>query len=161
MSKYILDSDYDYDFSLLALSAHIPDYKISIEINHLLGINLGRDNSIELSNKSIKTPLLFSCFSYLDEEEQAEFILLSNKSSNAVSSVTKTGTPSLFKEEDQDVKFLLVPELAQTDFLLMIKSDNHAQLANDIQSKLKSITFVLSVQTVNPETLSSKKNLII
>ncbi len=75
MSKYVLDSDYDYDFSLLALSAHIPDYKISIEINHLLGINLGRDTPIELSNKSIKTPLLFSCFSFQNEEEQTDFIL--------------------------------------------------------------------------------------
>ena len=161
MSKYVLDSDYDYDFSLLALSAHIPDYKISIEINHLLGVNLSKDLPIELSNKSIKTPLLFSCFSFQDEEEQTDFILLSNKSSNTVSSVAKAETPSLFKEERTDVTFLLVPELAQADYLLMIKADNHAELANDIQNKLKTITFVLSVQTINPETLSSKKNLII
>lgn len=161
MSKYVLESDFDYDFSLLALSSHIPDYKVSIEVNHLLGINLSRDTSIELSNKSIKTPLLFSCFSYVDEEEQMEFILLSNKSINAVSFTNKTETPSLFKEEGEDVKFLLIPELAQTDFLLLIKADNHAELSNDIQNKLKTITFVLSVQNIDPETLSSKKNLII
>jgi hypothetical protein len=161
MSKYVLDSDYDYDFSLLALSAHIPDYKISIEINHLLSVNLSRDLPVELSTKSIKTPLLFSCFSFLDEEEQTDFILLSNKSSNTVSSSAKTETPSLFKEEGNGVKFFLIPELAQADFLLMIKADNHTELANDIQNKLKTITFVLSVQVINPKTLSSKKNLII
>ncbi len=160
MSKYVLDSDYDYDFSLLALSAHIPDYKISIEINHLLGINLGRDTPIELSNKSIKTSLLFSCFSFIDEEEQTDFVLLSNKSSNTVSSTVKEA-PTLFKDERTDVKFLLVPELTQADYLLMIKADNHTELANDIQNKLKTINFVLSVQNINPETLSSKKNLII
>ena len=161
MPKYVLDSDYDYDYSLLALSAHIPDYKISIELNHLLGINLVRDQPIELSNKSIKTPLLFSCFSYVDEEEQTDYILLSNKSSNTVSSAAKAEALSLFKEERNDVKLLLISELAQADFLLMIKADNHTELANDIQNKLKTITFVLSVQAINPETLNSKKNLII
>jgi hypothetical protein len=161
MSKYVLDSDYDYDFSLLALSANVPDYKMCIEINHVLGINLSRDISIELSNKSIKTPLLFSCFSFQDEEEQLEFILLSNKSSNSVSSSVKTAEPTLFEEERKDVKFLLVPELVQADFLLMIKADNHNELTNDIQNKLKTITFVHSVQAINPETLNSKKNLII
>ncbi|HXU27945.1 MAG TPA: IPExxxVDY family protein, partial [Bacteroidia bacterium] len=64
MPKYVLDSEYDYDFSLLAISAHVPDYKICIEINRLLNIELVRDVAIELSTKNTSTPLLFSCFSY-------------------------------------------------------------------------------------------------
>ena len=160
MSKYVLDSEYDYDFSLLAVSAHVPDYKVCIEINRLLNIELSRDASIELSHKNISSPLLFSCFAFQDEEEQSEFILLSNKSGNMVTS-SKTATLSLFSEEKQDVKFLLVPELAQADFLLLLKADNHRDLIYDIQNKLKSITFVLSVQKIEPETLASKKNLII
>ena len=162
MSKHILDSDYDYDFSILAISAHIPDYRISIEINHLLDITLSRDISIELSTKSTSTPLLFSCFSFVDEGRQSDFILLANKSSNTVSSLSnRAETLSLFKEESNDVKLLLIPELAQSDFLLLLKADNHTQLANDILNKLKTINFVLSVQNIDPETLHSKKNLII
>ena len=161
MSKYILDADYDYDFSILAISAHIPDYRISIEINHLLDINLSCDAPIELSTKSTSTPLFFSCFSFVDEGRQSDFILLANKSSNTVSSPTKAETLSLFKEKSNDVKLLLIPELAQSDFLLLLKADNHTQLANDILNKLKTINFVLSVQNIDPETLHSKKNLII
>ncbi|MHB8260739.1 MAG: IPExxxVDY family protein [Bacteroidia bacterium] len=161
MSKYVLTTEYDFNFSLLALSAHVPDYKMCIEINHLLGINLSRDIPIELSTKKINAPLLFSCFTFQDEEEQTEYILLSNTSSNTVSSSAKAENLSLFKEERKDMKFLLMPELAQADFLLMIKADNHKELMYDIQYKLKTITFVLSVQNMNPETLSSKKNLII
>ncbi|HKC69657.1 MAG TPA: IPExxxVDY family protein [Bacteroidia bacterium] len=162
MPKYILDTEYDYDFSLLAISAHVPDYKVCIEINRLLNIELVRDISIELSTKNTGTPLLFSCFSYQDEEEQSEFILLSNKSSNTVAASKKLiSPPSLFDEKREDIKFLLVPELAQTDFLFILKADNHQQEIYNIQNKLKTITFTLSIQTIDVETLSSKKNLII
>ena len=160
MSKYTLDAEYDFDFSLLAISAYVPDYKMCIEVNRLLNIELMRDAPIELSHKNISSPLLFSCFSFLDEEEQSECILLSNKSTNTVAS-SKRAAPSLFTEERQDVKFLLVPELAQTDFLFILKADNHRDLIYNIQNKLKSITFALSVQKIDPETLASKKNLLI
>src|ERR1700744_2387353 len=128
MPKYVLESEYDYDFSLLAISAYVPDYKMCIEINRLLNIELVRDVSIELSTKNINAPLLFSCFTYQDEEEQSDFILLSNKSTNTVAASSRlVSEPSLFDEEKrQDIKFLLVPELAQTDFLFILKADNHA-----------------------------------
>jgi hypothetical protein len=162
MPKYVLESEYDYDFSLLAISAYVADYKICIEINRLLNIELVRDVSIELSTKNINAPLLFSCFSYQDEEEQSYFTLLSNKSNNTVAASSKLiSAPSLFNEERQDIKFLLIPELAQTDFLLILKADNHAQMIYNIQNKLKTITFAMSVQTIDVETLASKKNLII
>jgi hypothetical protein len=162
MPKYVLDSEYDYDFSLLAISAYVPDYKMCIEINKLLNIELVRDIAIELSTKNTHTPLLFSCFSYQDEEEQSEFILLSNKSSNTVAASTKTvSAPSLFNNDREDIKFLLIPELAQTDFLFILKADNHAEMIYNMQNKLKTITFTLSVQTIEVETLHSKKNLII
>jgi|GEM_PF-2565121 len=162
MPKYVLESEYDYDFSLLAISAYVPDYKMCIEINRLLNIELERDMPIELSTKNIHTPLLFSCFSYVDEEEQSDFILLSNKSSNAVAASNKAvAAPSLFNESREDIKFMLVPELAQTDFLFILKADNHAQQIYNIQNKLKTITFAMSVQTIEVEILASKKNLII
>ena len=162
MPKYVLDTEYDYDFSLLAISAHVPDYKVCIEINRLLNIELVRDVAIELSTKNTSTPLLFSCFSYQDEEEQNEFMLLSNKSSNTVAASKKMTSPlSLFDDKREDIKFLLIPELAQTDFLFILKADNHEQAIYNIQNKLKTITFALSVQTIDVETLASKKNLII
>jgi hypothetical protein len=160
MSKYTLDAEYDFDFSLLAVSAYVPDYKMCIEVNRLLNIELIRDAPIELSHKNISSPLLFSCFSFLDEEEQSECILIANKSNNTVAPA-KAGIPSLFSEERSDVKFLLVPELAQTDYLFILKADNHRDLAYDIQNKLKSITFALSVQRIEVDTLASKKNLLI
>jgi len=135
MPRYVLETEYDYDFSLLAISAYVPDYKMCIEINRLLNIELQRNLPIELSAKNINAPLLFSCFSYQEEEGESEFILLSNKSSNTVSASAKAvSAPSLFNEIREDIKFMLVPELAQTDFLFMLKSDNHAQQIYNIKT---------------------------
>ena len=162
MPKYTLETDFDYDFSLLAISAYVPDYKICIEINRVLHTELERDVSIELSTRQIDTPLLFSCFSYQDEMDQCDFLLISNSSSNVVAASPRNiSAPSLFTENRADMKFLFVPELPQADFLFMLKADNHAELIYNIQNKLKTITFVQSVQQINPETLASKKNLIL
>ena len=163
MPKYVLETDFDYDFSLLAISAHVPDYKMCIEINRLLTIELIRDTPVDLSEKSMNAPLLFSCFSFQDEDEQCDYMLLSNTSSNSVAASNRVVTPpSLFdSQENQNIKRLLIPELSQSDFLLMLHADNHEQKIYQIQNKIKMATFVLSVQTIEVEKLASKKNLII
>ncbi len=162
MPKYSLEPDYDYDFSLLAISSAEPDYKLCIHINRLLNIDLSRDIPIELSGKSMLSPLAFSCFMYEEEEEENRYILLSNRSTNKVAAVSKPSGPSLFDEElSSDMKGFLVPELLQTDYLLLIRADDHISIANEIQTKLKKLNFVQAIQNINIETLASKKHLII
>lgn len=163
MAKYVLENVYDFDFSLLAISSSEPDYKLSIHLNRLLNIDLVRETPIDLSSKSMKQPLTFSCFFYEDEENFHVYMLLSNRSSNSViASGNVSVAPSLFDEDSPaDIKGFLVPELTQYDFLLMLKGEGHETLAKSIQPKLKKINFVQSVQNVNPDTLTSKKNLLI
>ncbi len=162
MPKYVLESGFDYDFSLLAISSSEPDYKLCIHINRLINIDLSRDLPIELSTKNMLAPLAFSCFMFEEEEEENRYILLSNRSTNKVAAISKPAGPSLFDEDSSlDTKGFLVPELLQTDYLLLIKADAHISIADDIQAKLKKLNFVQTVQNIDPETLPSKKNLII
>jgi hypothetical protein len=163
MPKYVLDSGFDYDFSLLAISSAENDYQLCIHINRLLGIELSRFTPIELKNKNMKTPLSFSCFMFEDDEdEENRYILLANRSMNNVSVVGKTTGLSLFDDDSaQDMKGFLIPELLQADYLLLLQTDNHERTAADILTKLKKLNFVQSVQNINPETLPSKTNLII
>jgi hypothetical protein len=162
MPKYVLDSDYDYDFSLLAISSPEPDYKLCIHINRLLNIELSRYTPIELSHKTMASPLVFSCFMFEEEEEENRYILLSNRSSNKVLAIGKPAGLSLFDDESSaDVKGFLIPELLQADYLLLLQTDDHVSIAKDIQAKLKKLNFVQSVQNIDPETLPTKKNLII
>ena len=163
MAKYVLENNFDFDFSLLAISSSEPDYKLCIHLNRALNIDLIRETPLDLSAKNMKTPLAFSCFMFEDEEEFNQYILLSNRSTNAAVSLgNKQSAPSLFDEDSaSDMKGFLIPELTQCDYLLMLKGDNHESLAKSIQPMLKNINFVQAVQIVKPETLNSKKNLII
>ncbi|HXB40613.1 MAG TPA: IPExxxVDY family protein [Bacteroidia bacterium] len=163
MAKYVLENVYDFDFSILAISSSEPDYKLCIHLNRLLNINLVRENPVDLSAKNMKSPLAFSCFCYEEEENFNEYMLLSNRSTNSIPVAGSISTaPSLFDEESPaDMKGFLVPELTQCDFLLVLKGEGHETLAKSIQPVLKNINFVQAVQNVNPETLPSKKNLIL
>jgi hypothetical protein len=163
MPKYVLDAGYDYDFSLLAISSQETDYQLCIHINRLLGIELSRYAPIELKNKTMKNPLSFSCFMFEDDEdEENRYILLANRSMNNVSVIGKTPGLSLFDDDSaQDMKGFLIPELLQADYLLLLHTDSHENTAKDIATKLKKMKFVQSVQNIDPETLSSKTNLLI
>jgi len=59
------------------------------------------------------------------------------------------------------MKGFLIPELLQSDYLFLLKADDHISIAENIQVELKKLNFVQTVQNINPETLISKKNLII
>ncbi|HWY37945.1 MAG TPA: IPExxxVDY family protein [Bacteroidia bacterium] len=162
MPKYVLDSGFDYDFSLLAVSSAEPDYTLCIHINRLLNIELSRRTPIELSTKNIVNPLSFPCFMYEDEEEENRYILLANRSTNNVATAGKVPELSLFDNEFAgDMKGFLIPELLQADYLLLLQVAGHEEIAKDIQAKLKKLTFVQSVQGIDPETLPTKMNLLI
>jgi hypothetical protein len=160
MPKYVLDSGYDYDFSLLAISSPEPDYKLGIHINRLLNIELSREPSIELSPKGTRSVLVFSCFLFEEHEEESRYLLIANRSSNAMS-LKRTEEPSLFEDEPADVKGMLIPELPKADYLLIIQATGHEELARELQAQLKKLSFVQTVQAIDPETLPSKKNLIL
>ena len=163
MAKYVLENVYDFDFSLLAIASSEPDYKLCIHLNRLLGINLVKENSIDLSAKNMQSALAFSCFAYEEEAQFYQYILISNRSSNAVMPSGRAPvTPSLFDEESPgDVRGYLVPELPECDYLLLVKGEDHESLAKSIQPTLKNINFVQAVQNIDPGTLHSKKNLLI
>lgn len=163
MAKYVLDSVYDFDFSLIAITSSEPDYKLCIHLNRALNIDLVREDPIDLSSRNMKTPLTFSCFFYEEEENFNQYTLISNRSINSViAKKTVNVSPSLFDEESPaDMKGYLVPELPQYDFLLMLKGEGHETLATSIQPVLKSINFVQAIRQVDPATLASKKNLLI
>lgn len=162
MARYVLDSGYDYDFSLLAISSSEPDYQLCIHINRLLGIELERCAPIELTNKNMKAPLAFSCFIFEEEDDENRYILLANRSLNTVAPIGKPNELSLFDDESSsDIKGFLIPELLKTDYLLLLQTGDHVELAHEMQLKLTKLDVIQTVQNIDPETLPTKKNLLI
>jgi hypothetical protein len=162
MSKYVLETNYDYEFSILAISSSEPDYKLCIHLNRALGIGLSRREPLDVKAKNTRLPLVFSCFIHEEEDNEDQLILLGNRSMNAMTAHAEDMKPTLFEEDPgNDVKGFLIPELPKADYLLLIKSEEHLKRAEEIHAELKKINFVRMVQAINPLTLASKKNLII
>lgn len=136
MAKVVLKwQEEDFDFDLLAISAHLKDYRLCWLLNSSLGLDLQRDADYELKNEA--GTALFSFFSFTDEENDVSIYLLANRSENG----------------------MLIPEKKQTDYFLLIKNDLGETYA-DLSSKIKTLPNILVVQAVDPNTLKSKNNLL-
>ncbi|MCD6066033.1 MAG: hypothetical protein K0S33_859 [Bacteroidetes bacterium] len=165
MAKFTLDIEFDFDFMLFAIAAHEPDYKICFKLNQVLGIDLHKEEPIELKNKNQQDNLLFSLYCYTDEAEQLEYNLLSNKSYNAVLSnkSNRSAQADLFGETEPELaaqKGFLINELSNADYLLIVRNSYDATAAYETEQKLRTVEGVINVQFVEVSELASKNNLI-
>jgi len=165
MAKITLNIDYDYDFMLFAITAHEPDYKFCHKLNNQLQLAFQKEDPIELKNKNQANQLLFSLYTYINDE-QIEYNLLSNKSFNQVANNKQNiaNQPNLFSEEDES-EFVgqigyLIPELSNYDYLLIIRAPYKPETAHETERIIKEIDAVLKIQYTDVTDLISKNNLI-
>lgn len=151
---------------LFGITTHEPDYKISFKLNQALQLELCREESIELKNKKQNDNLLFSLFCYVDDMEQLEYNLVSNKSYNTVGPAIKpknNNQEDLFGDLEPEVtgqKGFLVSELNNKDFLFIVRCPYDPEFAYEMEQKIKSIEGVLNVQYLDVNDLQSKENLL-
>ena len=136
--KYILDEEYDYDFSLIGISCHEKDYRICWGLNKHLKISLSKDEKdLEVMLKNTDWQSKHSLYNYIHPDSENEFHLLTNRSS---------------------IGYLL-PEQAHADYLLMITENEPIDLDGILQ-KVREIPFVLTAFNINVMQLKSKENLL-
>lgn len=166
MAKFTLDIEYDFDFMLFAITSHEPDYKVCMKLNQLLHLDLRKEEPIELKNRNQQENLLFSLYACVNEEEQLEYNLVSNRSYNAVLSnkqPVQSLQADLFGDTEPAVsgqKGFLINELSNADYLLIIRAPYDAEWAWETEQQIKSADGVIKVQIVDVNELSSKNNLI-
>jgi hypothetical protein len=162
MAKHTLHNDPD-EFNFLLFGIACPDnqYVLATNINSALGIDLSLHNYIDLSHKMGKD-FRFSFFNYLDEEFNLEYNLIPNRSNYVAKEDGGTKDGDLFSmfNENVDESSRLIPELTKTDYLLLIKGDEHYNFTYKITDALKKIPEIISLQEIVPEKLSNKNNLI-
>lgn len=162
MAKHTLHSDpEEFNFLLFGISCSENQYVLATNINTALGIDLRLSNYIDLSHRMGKD-FKFSFFDYLDEEFNLEYNLIPNKSNHVAKEHKDTQNGDLFSmfNENIDESSRLIPELTKTDYLLLIKGDEHYNFTYKITEALKKIPEILSLQEIIPEKLSNKNNLI-
>ena len=162
MARHTLHSDpEEFNFLLFGIACSENQYVLASNINTALGIDLQLSNYIDLSHRMGKD-FKFSFYDYQDEEFNLEYNLIPNKSNNVAKEKKDTNGGDLFSmfNEDIDESSRLIPELTKTDYLLLIKGDEHYNFTYKITDALKKIPEIISLQEIIPEKLANKNNLI-
>lgn len=138
MTKFQLEVEYEYDFDLIGISCHAPDYRLCWAINNQLRLNLSKETAgYDIKNKKIKEVTHHSLFRYVNEEDHVEFILLQNKNGSSI----------------------ILPEQKLADYLLILKNNFSIEIP-ELLLRLKSIDMIQTVFQIEPKSLKSKENLI-
>ncbi|MBL0045893.1 MAG: IPExxxVDY family protein [Flavobacteriales bacterium] len=120
MARHKLDMEPDPEVTLIGISCHVHDYRLCWALNRELGISLARRDK-DITDQGPETIASYAAFDHVDEENQAQYLLVHNHSGDGV----------LLKEHKQADFFLLVDEAApltpeelidhvrKTEFVLM------------------------------------------
>ena len=136
MSKFTLNIEEDYDFSLIGISCHAKDYKLCFEFNKLLEVDFIRTEDLDIDSK--KTQGNYSLYEYIDEDNFMDYYLISNRSSKGV----------------------LIPEHKAIDYFLLLKGATNDDITDDMIQKISTLQIVLTAYKIDVDTLKSKQNLI-
>lgn len=137
MAKQILELEYDFDFLLIGIACHAPDYRLAWALNKTFEFDLERKNDIDLKlDKS--TQGFFSFFNFNDDESHTTVNLISNRCSGGY----------------------LIPELKQMDYFLQYWGPYSDEEFEAFNLELRNLSFVLTSLVLNPLELKSKHNLL-
>lgn len=101
MAKHKLDMEPDPEVMLIGISCHVNDYRLCWALNRSLGIDLKRREN-DITDPGPEKLASYSAFDHVDPENQAQYILVNNHSTDGV----------LLKEHKQADYFLVVDESA-------------------------------------------------
>jgi hypothetical protein len=138
LSKFTLDIEYDFDFILLGISCHEKDYRISWALREKLGIDLCRGEDIVIASKKPNESGSYAVFEFLTEDSDSGIFLVANRCESS----------------------LLVPEQRSVDYFLIARGAYDQENQNTMLKQIREIPFVLTVFTIDPNSLKSRQNLI-
>ncbi|MBN4081732.1 IPExxxVDY family protein [bacterium AH-315-C07] len=136
MSRKLLQLDYNYDFDLIGIVSSARIYKLCWDINNVLRFNLERIDDLQLTHTKLKIDTTFARYIQKNEnDEELSDFLVANKSSAG----------------------LLIPERKEADYFLVLNTEYDVK---DVSNKLKSLSSVQTVFTLDVSKLKSKENLV-
>lgn len=139
MKKSKLLVQYEYDFELFGISSTARDYKLAWLLNQALNIHIVKVEDLEIDyhnqDKVITSHFLF-------ETEYTSLRLIRNKSFG------------------EDKKPLLIPELPNFDYFVLIQDQGHVFNIPKILDRLRKLELIQYIQPIEIDKLKSKENLI-
>ena len=140
MKKSKLLVEYDYEFALFGISSAVRDYKLAWLVNKALNIRIVKVEDLEIDYYN-QDKITTSHFLY--ETEHCKLRIVKNKS---------------FGEEK---KPLLIPELPNFDYFLLIQDESELFDIPEMLVKLRTLDLIQYIQPIEIEKLKSKENLVL
>ena len=136
--KHKLEYKEDFDFLLLGLASNENDYRLIWRINNVFNYSFERSDNLRvvISNSE---EMEFSHYTYDDENTFLYYRIMSNKCDKGV----------------------LIEELKNIDYLLIIQGDFSESFVTGFVSKMKKIENIHGVFRISPANLKNKERLLI
>ena len=151
MSIYKLTtSDFESDYTLIAIHSQSEPYKLAYEINLKLNTSLEK-SSFDISFKNKVS--VFDLYKHKSETYNTKLYLISNKS---IEKENQSKDKLLFN--DYSISSFLIPELKKAEFLMKIEGGGFN--IDSLILKLNKIDSVISCYRASINNVKSKYNLI-
>ena len=151
MSIYKLTtSDFESDYTLIAIHSQSEPYKLAYEINLKLNTSLEK-SSFDISFKNKVS--VFDLYKHESEIYNTKLYLISNKS---IEKENQAKSKLLFN--DYSISSFLIPELKKAEFLIKIEGGGFN--IDSLLIKLNKIDSVVSCYRASINNVKSKYNLI-
>lgn len=151
MSIYKLTtSDFESDYTLIAIHSQSEPYKLAYEINLKLNTSLEK-SSFDISFKNKVS--VFDLYKHESEIYNTKLYLISNKS---IEKENQAKNKLLFN--DYSISSFLIPELKKAEFLIKIEGGGFN--IDSLLIKLNKIDSVISCYRASINNVKSKYNLI-
>lgn len=141
MKKLKLRTDYRFDFHLIGIMSKSKEYTVSWGINQALGIELTKEEDLEIELKGGES---FFVSNYRFENDFLRYTLLAN---TLVSGPTKT-------------QKLLVPSLGHFDYLLKVEEFEENSDLREVYSQLRNAEKVDTMVKLDVNKIKEKESFI-
>ena len=143
-------SDFESDYTLIAIHSQSEPYKLAYEINLKLNTSL-KKSSFDISFKNKAS--VFDLYKHESEIYNTKLYLISNKS---IEKENQSKDKLLFN--DYSISSFLIPELKKAEFLMKIEGGGFN--IDSLVLKLNKIDSVVSCYRASINNVKSKYNLI-
>jgi hypothetical protein len=120
-------------YTLFGISCHLKDYRLSFLINKVLELDLVKVDDLRAVMDPRRDPDLFPVYFCRDEDHFNSYHLVGNRGEDAI----------------------LLPELKQTDFLLLVEGPFKKTQKDHLLSSVRAIQNVLTAFEIRFETIKN------
>ena len=155
--KLVLEDDFGYDFTLIAIHGAIESYYLAYLLNKHLKLRLKRSrNDLIISHDVVAAE--FPMYEYHNEKQYTTYHLFSNLT--RIKKEPADNLSSLFKTETAIERRFFLEDLPRVDYLLKIREEGSGFAKTKTLKELNQIPQIITAYTVDIEELKTKENLI-